>query len=305
MADDRDLYAELGMPHDASEEQLRKAYRKLARQFHPDVNPGNKQAEERFKRISFAYDVLSDAGKRKRYDEFGLAGLAEGFDPEQARAYRRWSEGARRSPFADELERPFDLEDLFADLVGGGAHGARRGRDVQAEAEVDFLDAALAREVRVTVGDESALRVRIPPGARDGTTIRLAGRGAQGRQGGDAGDLYLLLRVRPHPFFTREGDDLHVDVPVTIPEAVLGAEIEVPTPEGSASVKVPPRSQNGRRLRLRGKGATRRSGESGDLSVRLQLQLPEPAEPGDERLEELAKELERLYRDHPRRGLRR
>jgi curved DNA-binding protein len=301
--DPGDLYSELGVARDASEEQLRKAYRKLARQHHPDVNPGNKEAEERFKRISFAYDVLSDPEKRKRYDEFGMDGLAEGFDPEQARAYRRWSESARRSPLGDELNQPFDLEDLFSDLLGGRPAGrARRARDVRAEIEVDFLDAVLAREVRVAVEGRSGLRLRIPPGARDGTTVRLAGQGTAGRPGGETGDLYLTLRVRPHPFFTREGDDLQLDLPVTLPEAVLGAEIEVPTPEGSASMKVPAHSQNGRRLRLRGKGAARRDGERGDLYVRLTVQLPEQ---DGERLDELARQLEPLYREDPRRGLRR
>ncbi len=302
----QDFYAELGVPRDASEEQLRKAYRKLARKHHPDVNPGNKDAEERFKRISFAYDVLSDADKRKRYDEFGMAGLSEGFDPEQARAYQRWSESARRSPFADELNQSFDLDDLLSELMGGrggrGARGPRRGRDIQAEIEVDFLDTVLAREVRVGVEGKGTLRVRIPPGARDGTVVRLAGQGSAGAKGSDTGDLLLRLRVRPHPFFTRDGDDLQIDVPVTVPEAVLGAEIEVPTPEGTASMKVPARSQNGRRLRLRGKGATRREGDRADLYVRLVLQLPEDL---DERLEEIAREMEPLYRGDPRRSLRR
>ena len=294
--EEKDLYAALGVSRDADEDQIRKSYRQLARRYHPDVNPNDKKAEERFKEISFAYDVLSDPEKRARYDEFGAQGLAPGFDPEQARAYRRWSEGARRSPGHEEFSEAIDLEDLLSRLGGAGfARGEwrrRSGRDAHAEIEVDFADAALAREVRVQIEGRSGLRVRVPPGAHDGTRIRLAGQGEPGVEGGPAGDLYITLRVRPHPFFSREGDDLALELPVSIPELVLGTEVEVPTLDGTASVRIPPHSKAGQRLRLRGKGAVRRAGPRGDLYLRLSPELPD-ARGGE--LDDLAKRMEPLY----------
>jgi curved DNA-binding protein len=311
--DEQDLYAALGVARDAGEDEIRKAYRRLARQYHPDVNPNDPKAEERFKEISFAYDVLSDPEKRSRYDEFGVQGVQPGFDPEQARAYKRWSEGARRSPSHEEFAEEIDLDELLGRFGGlGGLGGARRGewrrvprrgRDVHAEAAVDLLDAALGREVRLDVPGRGTLRVRIPAGAEEGTRVRLAGQGEPGAEGAPPGDLYLTLHVRPHPFFRREGDDLALDLPVTVPELALGASIEVPTPDGVATVKVPPHARPGQRLRLRGKGAGRRgSAERGDLYLRLVVDLPEGR---DEELEEIAKRMEPLYagRD-PRAGLK-
>jgi len=294
MADQKDLYAVLGVPRDASEDDIKKAYRRLAREHHPDVNPGDAAAEERFKEIAFAKEVLLDPEKRRLYDEFGVEGVAAGFDPEQARAYRRWSQGTRRSPFyqeftGDEFADHGDFEDLLAGLFGRRRAGPRPGRDLEAEVEVDFVAAVRGDEVRVQPADGAPLRVRVPAGAQDGTRVRLAGQGGAGREGGPPGDLYLTLRVRPHPVFSRAGDDLYMDLPVTLPEMWRGAEVEVPTPDGRASVKIPPRSQNGRRLRLRGKGAHRRDGGRGDLLLRLQAVLPEgddwPAEEWAERLE--------------------
>jgi curved DNA-binding protein len=303
-----DLYETLGVARGATEDEIRKAYRKLARKFHPDVNPNNKQAEERFKRISFAYDVLSDQDKRKLYDEFGHSGLSQGFDPEQARAYSRWSEGARRSPFAESFQgEGFEgidaesLEDLLGGLFGRAAGGrpgrARRGADAEAEVEVDFLDAVRGGEVRVGVhkaepggvAAERTLRIRIPPGTDDGSRIRLAG---QGGPGDPPGDLFLRIRVRPHAFFRREGPDLSLDLPVTLPELIRGASVAVPTPDGPVTMTIPPGSQNGRKLRLRGKGATRPGGGRGDLFVRLAVRLPEA---DGEQLEKVAKEIEGLY----------
>jgi len=305
---DDDLYGLLGVARSATADELKAAYRKLARKHHPDVNPGNEQAEDRFKEISFAYDVLSDPEKRARYDEFGRQGLEAGFDPEQARAYQRWSEGARRSPYregagsAEYVESDFDIEELlsrlrgqggFEDFEGGGFRNApRRGRDARAEIEIDFLDAVLAREISVEIQGRGRLRVKIPPGANDGTRVRLAGQGEAGTQGAPAGDLVVTLIVRPHPFFRRDGDDLRLDVPVTIPELVLGAKIDVPTPDGSASVSVPPHSRAGARLRLRGKGATTRAGGRGDLYLDLEAVLPDAAGEG---LDAVAKSMEPLY----------
>jgi curved DNA-binding protein len=303
--EERDLYADLGVKRSATGEEIRSAYRKLARQHHPDLNPNDKRAEERFKRISLAYDVLSDEEKRRRYDEFGMAGLAPGFDPDQARAYRRWAEGARRSPFSERFTGEVDVEDLLADLFGGerpgafgsaefGARGERaaRGADVEADLEVDFLDAVRGGEVRLQLQGET-LRVRIPPGSDDGARIRLAGKGRKGRRGGRAGDLYLRLRVRPHPFFERRGDDLHLELPVSVPEARLGAKVEVPTPDGPVTMTVPPRSRSGQTLRVREKGVPRRGRGRGDLLVQLVVELPESDDP---KLDELVRRLEPFYR---------
>jgi curved DNA-binding protein len=306
--DETDLYGALGVARGASEDEIRTAYRRLARQHHPDVNPDDPKAEDRFKEISYAYDVLSDPEKRARYDEFGAQALQPGFDPEQARAYRRWAEGARRSPQHEAFGEEIDLDELFGRLGGLGGMGRQwrraplRGRDAHAEVTVDFLDAVLGREVRLEVPGRGALRVRIPAGADDGTRVRLAGQGEPGGEGAPPGDLYLTLRVRPHPAFRREGDDLTLDLPVTLPELVLGASIEVPTPDGVATVRVPPHSRPGQRLRLRGKGAGRRgTAERGDLYLRLAVDLPEGR---DAELEEIAKRMEPLYagRD-PRKGI--
>lgn len=315
--DEKDLYAVLGVARTATDDEIRTSYRRLARQYHPDVNPNDKGAEDRFKEVAYAYDVLSDPEKRGRYDEFGVTGLQSGFDPEQARAYRRWSEGARRSPFHQEPGEEIDLDELLARMgarrggggfegfegFGGFARAPARGRDAHAEVAVDFLDAVLGRELRLEVPGRGALRVRIPAGAADGTRVRLAGQGEPGGAGAPPGDLYLTLRVRPHPFFRREGDDLSLDLPVTVPELVLGAGIEVPTPDGVATVRVPPHSRPGQRLRLRGKGAARRgSSERGDLFLRLVVELPEGR---DDELERLAKEMEPLYADRdPRAALK-
>ncbi|HTO07333.1 MAG TPA: DnaJ C-terminal domain-containing protein [Myxococcota bacterium] len=307
---DPDLYAALGVARTASEDEIRKAYRKLARKHHPDVNPNDRKAEEKFKEISFAYEVLSDKEKRARYDEFGTQGLAQGFDPAQAREYMRWSQGARRSPSYESFssEGDFDLDDLLGGIFGGGlggrrARGPQRGADASGEIDVDFLDAVRGGEVRVQVADRGALRIKIPPGAVTGTKIRLAGQGDSGAQGAAAGDLYLTLRVRPHAFFRREGNDLQLELPVTIPELVQGASVEVPTADGSVTMKIPPRSQSGRVLRLRGKGAPKLgASERGDLYVKLVAELPDPADP---RLEAIAKELEPLYQGRdPRAKLR-
>jgi DnaJ-class molecular chaperone len=293
---EKDPYAVLGVARTASEDEIRKAYRKLARKFHPDVNPNDRKAEERFKDISFAYEVLSDKEKRARYDEFGEQSFAQGFDPAQAREYTRWSRGARRSPFHETsaTDVDIDIEDLLGGMFGARRpRGPAKGADAEGEIGVDLLDAVRGGDVRVQVAGRGTLRVKIPAGADDGTRIRLAGQGEPGVQGGPPGDLYLAIRVRPHAFFERKGNDLSLDLPVTLPELVLGASIEVPTPDGSVTMKVPPQSASGRVLRVRGKGVPKLGGsERGDLYVRLVVELPDPADP---RLEAIANEIAPLY----------
>jgi len=322
--DEPDLYEILGVGRDASDDEIKQAYRKLARECHPDVNPGDERAEARFKQISFAKEVLGDPDKRKLYDEFGRDGLAAGFDPDQARAYRDWSRRAHRSPSHDDFgfgggAEGIDIEDLLGQMFGrsqrGGFGGGQRtgfggfrpqrGADLTAELTIDFFDAINGNEVRLQLAGRDPIRVRIPPGARDGQRIRLQGQGDSTPGEGPAGDLYIRLTVRPHPYFERDGDDLRLDLPVTLPELLRGAEVEVPTPEGPVTMSIPSGSANGRRMRLRGKGS-RRPGRAGrgDLYVRLQAVMPENA--SAEVLEKLATELEPLYAGQdPRAALRR
>jgi curved DNA-binding protein len=278
---EKDLYASLGVAKTASEAEIRSAYRKLARKHHPDVNPGNKDAEAHFKEISAAYDVLSDAEKRKLYDEFGHEGLRGGFDPEQARAYRTWQDrrSTTGSPFSEEV---YDFSDL-GDLFGGGGFRRRaaRGEDVIAIVELDLAQAIRGTEITVRVpagdgraGDGEPVTVRIPKGAEDGSRLVVKGRGAPGPGNAPPGDLIIETRVRRHPHFRRDGLDLHLELPVTLDEAYNGAEVTVPTPDGSVKLRIPPGSQQRQELRLRAKGVTR-GDRRGDLYVTLDVRLPD------------------------------
>jgi curved DNA-binding protein len=312
---ERDLYEILGVSRSASAEDVKKAYRRLAKQYHPDVNPGNKAAEEKFKEVTAAFEVLSDEKKRKLYDEFGPDALRTGFDEKRAEEYRRWKRqgappGAMPFDFGDFATvevgdmGSFDFSSIFGDLFGGAARGRgprrgpapRAGHAAEAEIEVDLRDAVLGAERDLRI-DGRTLRVKIPAGVADGSQIRLAGQGGPGRNGGPPGDLYLRVTVRPHPHVRREGRDLYLDLPVTVPEAALGAEVTLPTFEGPVRLTVPAGSQSGRKLRLRGKGLPElRGGERGDLYAVVQIVLPE----GAERLREAVQPLADLYRSDPR-----
>ena len=290
----QNLYELLGVARDADADTIRKAYRKLARQYHPDVNPGDAAAEERFKEISQAYDVLADAEKRSHYDEFGEAALEGGFDAEAARRARErfgahFGQQAGAGPGGFSGDFSFgNLDDLLGGVFNrfGGAppHRARpaRGPDLHASITLDFADAARGGEQRVSIGRPSAdgsvrhenLTVRIPAGVRNGGRIRLAGKGGE-IAGGPPGDLYLDVRVRPHRIFRRDGRDLLLDVPVSFREATLGAQVEIPTLEGRATVTVPPGTPGGGKLRLRGKGIPETPDHAaGDLIVTLQIEVP-------------------------------
>jgi DnaJ-class molecular chaperone len=285
--DDKDLYAVLGVSRDVKEADLRKAYRRLARKYHPDVNPGNKAAEEKFKEVSAAYDVLNDPAKRQLYDEFGVAGIREGFDPEKARAYQAWSHGRAATGTDQAAGFDFDLGDIFGDLFAGGRGwrgrgGPQRGQDLVAAVEIDLAQAITGAEVQLALPSDGPMRVvttvRIPPGADDGSRLRVAGRGAPGKSGGPPGDLVIETHVRPHPYFTRRGLDLVMKLPVTLAEAFEGSTVEVPTPTGLVRLKVPPRSQQGTELRLRGKGVAKGK-KQGDLYVVLDVRLPDEDTP--------------------------
>jgi curved DNA-binding protein len=309
----QDLYEVLGVSRDADAKTIKKAYRKLARQYHPDVNPGDAAAEERFKRISEANAVLSDPEKRRNYDEFGETSLEGGFDADAARRAReafgaRFGTGGRDEGFPGFGGQSFgfdfgNLEDLLGRSFGGRGPGrgqARRfrGEDIQASLELDFLEAARGGEKRLTITRPTesgapvteTVNVRIPPGVADGGRIRLPQKGAPGLGGGPPGDLWATIRVRPHPVFRREGRSLHLEVPISIGEAIRGAKIEIPTLEGRATVTVPPGTDSGRKLRLRGKGiADPGGGPSGDLFVTVQIRVPRDlSDEAAKRVDELA-----------------
>lgn len=286
----KDPYAELGVSRDADEEAIRTAYRALARTLHPDVKPGDTAAEERFKRVSQAYSVLSDPEKRSAYDEFGEMALDPNFDAEKAREARQAFGGFEGFGGLGGAGRGGGLEDLFSNLFsrggGGGFHGAplrHAGPDVEAELTLEFRDAALGGEHRITIARPTAdgrsrqetVTVRIPPGVADGGRIRLRGKGGEGHGGGPPGDLYARIRVQPHRLFRREGRDLYLDLPISVHEAVLGAQVEVPTLTGHVTVTIPPGTDSGTKLRLRGKGVPQPSGRgAGDLYVIAQIKVP-------------------------------
>ena len=284
----KDPYAILGVARDANEDVIRKAYRKLARELHPDVNPNNPAAEERFKAVSEAYSVLSDPEKRKAYDEFGEVSFQPGFDAAEARRARDAFSGGFGGfqDFGDGGGGP-NFEDLLSNIFGrpGPSRGPRRrrGADLEARVDLDFLDAARGCEQRFQVsrptpdgGQRSeSVTVRIPPGVADGGQIRLRGKGGEGIGGAPAGDLIATIRVRPHRFFRRDGRDILLEVPLTIAEATLGTKIEVPSLDGRVTVTVPPGTDSGSKLRLRGKGVPHPSGgPAGDFFVVVKICVP-------------------------------
>jgi curved DNA-binding protein len=290
----RDYYEILGVPRDASEEDIRRAYRKLARQYHPDVNK-EPDAEDRFKQVSEAYEVLRDPEKRERYNRFG-ANWKAGQDVSGASGFGGGVGGFGGNGGGDHGDVRFEFgsggfgggefSDFFEGLFGARGRGRRstgfggfegfstRGSDHEAEIELSLEEAAKGGRRKISLGDGRDYEVNIPPGVRDGQRIRLAGEGSPGSSGGPAGDLFLRVRIRPHPRFRLEGRDIYVDLPVTPWEAVLGATVEVPTLGGSSRVKVPPGSSTGRKLRLRGEGFPGPRGGRGDLYAVIKIEVP-------------------------------
>ena len=294
----KDDYDVLGVKKAASEDEVKKAYRKLAKKYHPDVNKGNKDAENKFKEISEAYAVLSDKDKRDQYDRLGKEAFAHGggaggpfggganpfagFDFSQFTEQFGGGGGARgrRSSSRRPAGGAGGFTDIFSDLFSGGAGGGfetgpMRGSDIEAELTIDFRDAVLGTTMDLTVNG-SHIKVKIPEGVRDGQRIRLRGKGKPGSDGGPTGDLNVLVHVRPHPFFERRGDDIHIDLPITVAEAIRGAEVEVPTIHGPVRAKIPAHTQAGKTFRISGKGVKKKN-VSGDHFYRVIVFVPREA----------------------------
>ena len=277
----RDYYEVLGVPRDASSDDIRGAYRKLARQYHPDVNkdPG---AEDRFKEIAEAYEVLRDPEKRQRYDRLG-ANWKAGEDVSGAAGF---GDFAQQGGFGDvrvEFGDGAGFSDFFESFFGARGGGRRttgfdgfstRGADQEAQLELSLEEAARGGRRKISLGDGRDYEVNVPAGVRDGQRIRLAGEGGRGAAGGSAGDLFLRVRLKPHPRFRVQGRDLYVELPVAPWEAALGATVEVPTLEGRTRIKVPPGSSSGRRLRLKDEGMPGQTGGSGDLYATVKIEVP-------------------------------
>ncbi len=299
-----DFYQRLGVTRGASADEIKKAYRKLARQYHPDHNPGDKSAEEKFKQLNEAFEVLSDAKKRRMYDEFGDDAAKLGWDEkkaEQFRAYRSggFAGGGMPGGFAGDggSSSAFDFEEILSQMFGaqgrpGRRSGPRAGGDMHAELEVSLADAVLGGEKTVSIHGKR-LSVKIPAGVETGSRIRLSGQGEPGERGGPPGDLFIDVAVQEHPLVRREGQDLYLELPVTIGEAALGAEVRVPIFGGSGAVTIKPGTQSGTKMRLRGKGVPGlRGGATGDLYLVIMIKLPEPL---DEAAKKAVHTLEKHY----------
>ena len=317
-----DLYSQLGVKRDASEADIKKAYRKLAKELHPDRNKDNPKATERFAKATQAYDILTDKDKRARYDRgeiddegvarapFGFGGGGGGPRPGAGPG------GFGRSPGPDfGGGEEIDLSDLFDGLFGGGGpagqrrgggfagFGGRRsappqkGADIAYRLPVSFEDAATLKEQRVTLSGGKTVSIKLPPGVEEGARIRLAGQGQAGP--GGAGDAIVTIAVKPHRFFRREGDNIRLDLPVSLDEAVLGAKVRVPTVDGPVMLSIPKGSASGKTLRLKGKGFTAKSGQRGDQLVTLMVDIP--AEDGE--LESFVEGWSRKGKSNPRAAL--
>jgi molecular chaperone DnaJ len=373
----KDFYDILGVKKNATQDEIKKAYRKLARKWHPDVNPTNKEAEKRFKEISQAYDCLGNESRRKLYDEFGEEGIQAGFDAEKARQYKQWSQDQRQAAYGggEPFGKYHSYEDIFGDLFGSGRDKGFRsatpaqGRDIEHDMAIDLLSALKGFETELAmqkvtpcsgcqgtgmdpksrmttcttcggsgrlnvakgpmqftkpcprckghgqIGNTCAqcggsgqvmgtekIRVTIPPGVKEGSKVRVAGKGEPGIMGGTPGDLYLIIHIQPHPILKREGDDLYMEVPVTVREAMAGGSITIPTIDGELKVKVPPRSQSGQTLKLKGKGALNpKTKRKGDLMVKLIVKVPKT---DDREILEAAEKMDGYYAEDLRAGIR-
>ena len=373
----KNFYEILGVPKNASQEEIKKAYRKLARKWHPDINPGNKDSEQKFKEISSAYECIKNDEKRKLYDEFGEGGLQAGFDAEKARQYRQWNafqQGAQAGA-GPEFGRYHSYEDIFGDLFDfeTGRGGFRstapsKGRDIEYEMNIDLLSALKGFETELSmqkikicsgcqgsgidpkskmttcttcggsgrlnvaegpiqftkpcpqcnghgqrgktcsqcggsgqVPGTERIRVTIPKGVKEGSKVRVSGKGEPGSNGGQPGDLYLIIHIKPHPLFRRDGENLYMEVPVTVHEAMAGGTINIPTITGPVNLKVPPKSQSGQTLKLKGKGALNpKTKQRGDLMVKLIVKVPKT---DDREVLEMVGKIDRHYTEDVRKDI--
>jgi molecular chaperone DnaJ len=337
--DKKDFYAILGVKKTATAEDVRKAFRKLARKYHPDVNPGDKKAEEKFKELSEANEVLSDPKKRKIYDQVGF--YSDNIDPKVAEAYANqgsaggsysdsagsplgggFGQGSQHADFdfrdfdfsgAQQQGRGGSFRDIFSSMFGGAAAqepSNSAGADAEYTVHVPFWDAIRGSEMKLSIQRPTAsgkmlpepVSFRIKPGTRDGQRIRLAGKGSPGMRGGPPGDLYIIVRIDEHPVFHRDADDILLTLPILPWEAALGAKVEVPTIDGRTVLRVPPGTQNGQKLRMREKGvpSATRQGVIGDRIVEIRIVIPEI--PNVE-AKELWQKLEKLQPEDPRKEL--
>lgn len=317
----RNPYSALGVAPTATDAEIRAAFRTLAKKYHPDRNKDDPKAEEKFKEISAAFDIIGDADRRKKYDRGEID--EQGRERAAHHQYRQWTGPGGQGPggagagaggmgggpfqnsnytggFANKGDFD-DLGDIFADLFGRtraagagagagpdgmGAGPSMRGRDIKYRLEVDFLDAVNGGKKRVTMPDGKSLDINLPAGVEDAQVLRLRGQGEPGINGGQAGDVYVEIGVKAHAVFERVGDDIHIEAPVTLKEAVLGGKITAPTVAGDVSITVPKNSSSGAVLRLKGRGVPREGGKAGDQYVKLKIVLPED---GDEELEEFVR----------------
>lgn len=326
-----DYYEILGVSRTASADEIKKAYRRLSKQYHPDRNPGNAAAEKKFKQVQEAYSVLGDARKREEYDQFGAAGVGEFHTSPGGQRVYTW--GGGRTVNVEDLEEllsamggfgggrsarghgPSVFEQIFngmrgAGVEGGGRKGGRRGyayapqtgQDIVQEVTLTFEQAVFGTSLQLSItlpdAGSRTIVVQVPPGVQDGQKVRVRAQGGAGFAGGEPGDLYLVCRVQPHSLFTREGPDIHVTVPVTMTEAALGAKVEVPTLEGLITMTLPPGTSSGAKLRLKGRGGPRPGGgQRGDQFVHIRIVVPKTLTP---RQRELLEELRKLETDRPR-----
>jgi DnaJ-class molecular chaperone len=301
----RDPYEVLGVSKSASEAEIKKAFRSLAKKHHPDTHAGDATAQKKFQEISGAYEIVGDKEKRAKFDsgEIDASGNPRGFDP-RAQGGNPFGGGGGQRDYNfswgqnGDTAQGFSAEDLFSDLLGGlggrgGRQQPRQGQDFTVSTTVSFEEAARGGSRRVMLPNGEQIDVKIPPGLKDGQQIRLKGRGGAGRRGGPAGDVLMQVSVAPHPYYTRDGRDLRMELPVTLREAVLGGKVPVPTLTGPVSLSIPANSNTGQTLRLKGKGIPAHGPEAvGDLYVKLVVTLPEKA---DDALREFAESWKMSY----------
>ena len=299
------LYQVLGVDKGASDEEIRKAYRKLAKSLHPDLNPGDKETEDRFKKVSAAFAIIGDPEKRAAYDRGEID--ESGTEKPPWQSYRQYADtdASHQYHTSAGYEDFADLGDIFKDLfgrAGGSARGPARGGDLRYHLKIGFLEAAKGQKKRITMPDGVNLDVSIPRGVADGDVIRLKGKGQPGYPGAAAGDALIEIEIEPHALFKRDGLDVLIDLPITIDEAVLGAKIEVPTIDGLVAMSVPEGVSSGRTMRLKGRGIRDRAGKrSGDQLVRLLIVMPDEI---DAELSEFMTEWRKRHANDPRRSMK-